>query len=154
MPEELEGTISPSQPPRVDGKEVAPNSTEYHAWELNCKRLTELYGFDNWYEWKLANWGTKWNTYDGDCDDIGNGTAVLNFQTAWSLPEPIFNEMAFMYRDLEFAIECVEEGGFFSGTINIANGIFEDNLSADDAQWKRLAEEMMGCDFSEDEDEK
>lgn len=47
----------------------------------------EKYGKDNWYDWSIAHWGTKWNSYgyDGaytpqDFDEH------IEFQTAWSRP--------------------------------------------------------------------
>ena len=42
MPKELEGTTSPSKG-NVD--------------------LIDKYGYDNWYDWCNANWGTKWGDY-------------------------------------------------------------------------------------------
>ena len=45
---------------------------------------------DRWYNWRVQNWGTKWDCYDlsiDDCD-MPNGFE-LNFNTAWSPPEEI-----------------------------------------------------------------
>ncbi len=134
MPEELENTKSPVDKPNQE--------------------LIEKYGVDNWYDWKIKNWGTKWGAYDSDMDVSTPNTIECNFQTAWSLPEPIFELIGEMYPELNFQATTVEEGGFFAGTFEIVDGIVDyDGLSNDQAQWKRLAEEMMGWDFSEDEDE-
>jgi len=35
----------------------------------------------NWYDWCVENWGTKWNSYDGNVTENGIG-----FNTAWSPP--------------------------------------------------------------------
>ena len=35
----------------------------------------------NWYDWCNENWGTKWNSYDGNVTENGIG-----FNTAWSPP--------------------------------------------------------------------
>ncbi len=144
MPKELKGTVSPSHPPHNgSGIEI----TEY---ERKCKSLIEKYGFDNWYDWCIENWGTKWNTYDGDVD-VMDDTIACTFQTAWGLPEPIFVVMGKMYPTLEFNLECVEEGGFFSGTLSIVNGVVDDSgITDDNEQWQRLAEEYMGWMFDED----
>lgn len=47
---------------------------------------------ENWYNWRIANWGTKWNACDlevdyDDVEDINNIT--YRFSTAWSPPIPI-----------------------------------------------------------------
>lgn len=51
---------------------------------------------EDWYEWRIENWGTK-----TDAMDYGDGLALrdilcgdLNFQTAWNLPIKIFEKMA------------------------------------------------------------
>jgi len=151
FPAELAGTRAPNSPPRVDGKEASPDSVEYKAWEKKSKRLIESYGHDNWYDWKVTNQGTKWGAYDySPADHCENCFA---FQTAWSTPDPIFEKLAELYPTLEFEIDVVEEGGYFSGNIIIANGEVENMLSNDDEQWKRFAEDIMGYNFDEDEDE-
>lgn len=38
----------------------------------------------NWYNWCSKNWGTKWNSYDGNVTEDGIG-----FNTAWSPPIPV-----------------------------------------------------------------
>jgi hypothetical protein len=43
----------------------------------------------NWYDWSLENWGTKWNSYDGNVTDEG-----ISFNTAWSPPTPVIVELA------------------------------------------------------------
>lgn len=44
---------------------------------------------DNWYNWNIANWGTKWNAYDVVLNEaIDNDHPFLGytFTTAWSPP--------------------------------------------------------------------
>ena len=45
---------------------------------------------DRWYNWRLANWGTKWDAYEVEIDDseMHYGFEV-SFDTAWSPPEEI-----------------------------------------------------------------
>lgn len=38
------------------------------------------YGASDWYQWRLLNWGTKWNTYE--YRQIDDNT--ITFQTAWN----------------------------------------------------------------------
>lgn len=52
---------------------------------------TETYdGFTNWYDWAVANWGTKWDvSLEGlEFTDNGDGTASITgyFDSAWAPP--------------------------------------------------------------------
>ncbi len=44
-----------------------------------CLNNVRKYGHVSWYEWSIANWGTKWNAYEQE--RIEN---ILRFETAWS----------------------------------------------------------------------
>lgn len=39
--------------------------------------------------WASENWGTKWNSYEGQVQDEG-----ISFNTAWSPPTPVIAELA------------------------------------------------------------
>lgn len=47
-------------------------------------------GFDNWYDWRVANWGTKWDvdTEGLEYKDNGDGTSEITgwFDSAWAPP--------------------------------------------------------------------
>jgi len=75
MPEELKGTSSPND---------KPNPV-----------LVEKYGADNWYDWSVANWGTKWdaNSGDGAIADQSEGSITLVFDTAWSPPITFYTKL-------------------------------------------------------------
>lgn len=63
------------------------------------------YGFTTWYNWRVANWGTKWSAYEVDAD---RPNAMISFNTAWSTPMPIFEELSRKFPDLSihFAYTC------------------------------------------------
>ena len=52
------------------------------------EELRAKYGSNNWYDWRLANWGTKWNAYDCELDAsrIKQGILEYRFDTAWGPP--------------------------------------------------------------------
>jgi hypothetical protein len=56
---------------------------------------------DRWYNWRNANWGTKWDAYSLEIDDcdMPNGFEV-NFETAWSPPEEIHTAICEQFDDL------------------------------------------------------
>lgn len=72
--------------------------------------LKEKYGYDNWYDWRNSNWGTKWNGCDQEYDPE---TEQLKFDTAWCVPEPIFAKIAEDNPDKNLDIYSEEETGWF-----------------------------------------
>jgi hypothetical protein len=82
---------------------------------LMCKRE----GRPNWYDWNIENWGTKWNALS-----INKKTKFqIEFETAWSHPEPIVIKIAEMFPDL--IIEWMyadEDTGGNCGVYKIKNG--------------------------------
>lgn len=46
------------------------------------------YGASTWYQWCIANWGTKWNVHADD-EAIIDTDGSITFETAWSAPQPI-----------------------------------------------------------------
>ena len=81
----------------------------------------ENYGHNDWYSWSVDNWGTKWNagetSYDG---------GVLEFETAWSTPEPVMIELSDMNPDITFIVEYADEDiGSNCGKYTLKGGVGE-----------------------------
>ena len=62
----------------------------------------------DWWNWRNDNWGTKWNLVPNsegnlsgyDFVDSGEDYIQLEFETAWSPPNGIYNEIWAKYPDL------------------------------------------------------
>ena len=54
--------------------------------ESKLKALTEKYGAKDWYDWRVKNWGTKWDLADGEMIREEENVYVLTGNTAWSPP--------------------------------------------------------------------
>ena len=67
----------------------------------------------DWYDWRLDNWGTKWDIYETHCTRIDANTLDLNFYTAWSPPIPIFDKLV----DMGFEVNAryLDEGWMYIG---------------------------------------
>jgi hypothetical protein len=79
----------------------------------------ELLKDEAWYNWRLENWGTKWDV-DGEVTDAGKGWISLSFSSAWSPPLAAYRAMEQTHGFAVFA-EYVEEGMGFQGTYE--NGV-------------------------------
>jgi len=100
------------------------------------------YGYGSWYDFNTENWGTKWNSYENNIEfiqDEDGARYVIEFQTAWSLPTPIFEELNDLYPELNFYIECVEEGGWFAGTLQYHGDTVVDGINESEETWEQMA---------------
>jgi hypothetical protein len=69
---------------------------------------------DNWYNWNIDNWGTKWDVgRDGDVGDVNDTMISLNFDSAWSPPIAGYEKL----EELGFTVEgyYYESGCAFCG---------------------------------------
>lgn len=48
------------------------------------------YEFPDWYDWRISNWGTKWDAYDQYKVDDN----TIAFNTAWAAPAPVMEKLA------------------------------------------------------------
>jgi hypothetical protein len=66
-----------------------------------------------WYDWRLDNWGTKWDVYETHCTRIDANTLNLNFYTAWSPPMPVYDKLVDM--GFEVTARYLDEGWGYIG---------------------------------------
>ena len=80
----------------------------------------DAYGVRTWYHWRINNWGTKWNAHSLKIVEPGLGELV--FDTAWSVPEPIFHALAAALPKHEIRIYSFDERWSFSAETIIRKG--------------------------------
>jgi hypothetical protein len=112
MPSALEGTTSPAP------KEGAPQPL--------------VDGHDNWYAWRLENWGTKWDVdLDGlEFTDNGDGTSEITgwFQSAWSPPIEAYNTFLDDMDGVYISADYHEPGMDFAGIYSDGDDQYMENL--------------------------
>ena len=54
---------------------------------------------DRWYDWRLANWDTKWDAYDVEVVDPDPENLEIEFNTAWSPPEAVCHALREKFED-------------------------------------------------------
>lgn len=78
---------------------------------------------NNWYDWNVSNWGTKWSITDwgiyttDDEDEVRCG-----FDTAWSPPEAFVKKLSLKFPDLYVGIDWEEPGMDYAGYFLYLNG--------------------------------
>ena len=82
---------------------------------FESRRLRKLHGADNWYDWSINNWGTKWNSYHDEVEYDGEESLVYKFDTAWSPPEPVIHALREKFEDLSISAFFDEPGMQIAG---------------------------------------
>ncbi|SHM90242.1 hypothetical protein [Ruminococcus flavefaciens] len=91
----------------VDFEKILPMPDTVYNGSLGI-RERELYGENNWYDWRIGNWGTKWNSYGYTENTTFQGGKII-FLTAWSAPHPILQKLSEMYPDVKMEHEWADE---------------------------------------------
>jgi len=125
----------------------------------NAIKAYEETGHTSWYDWSIANWGTKWNAYSfvpgeivEDDNEAGVFTYEFRFDTAWSPPTPVFEVLAGRpeMKDIQLGTIAFDEGWNFAWMGAIKDGVFEE--APLEATKERYAL-VYGHEYESDEDE-
>lgn len=84
---------------RIDFDKIIPMPKDLFMGAIGA-RERELYGNNNWLDWSLANWGSKWNSMPTEDPDEEYEPATLRFLTANNPPHPILQKLSEMYPDI------------------------------------------------------
>lgn len=142
---ELMDTIKGDDSP-IDFEKIIPMPSNIFRGNLGQKE-EELYGKNNWYDWSIKNWGTKWNAYEGS--EMYNG---ISFLTAWSAPFPILLKLSEMFSDVTITHYFADEDmGYNCGKFVYKKGIGEDITEFDGGsdEATRFACDVWGYDYDE-----
>lgn len=113
----------------------------------------QKYGHTTWYEWRIANWDTKWNA----CDSKLQNDNAITFETAWSAPEKVIRKLAEMYPDLMIEHWWADEdiGNNTGHTVykngSMAYGGYYENESEDAYETYILCWGESNCIYRDDE---
>lgn len=154
MPDELVGSRSPSN---------IVSQQDYDAWVIKCSQfgsdrdwekcmtqkmsddLKDKYGADNWYDWAIKNWGTKWNAYNVEVSDD-----QVMFQSAWSTPFNAMLKMSKAFPEVYISVRYFDEDfGANVGEYTLLGGDLQDEYVPDNGSEEayRLAIDIDGGDI-------
>lgn len=109
----------------------------------------KLFGYDGWYDWRLAKWGTKWDIDPNDIIieeeiDGPNATLKMTFLSAWSPPIPIYHALVAMGFKVQAA--WYEPGCMFAGRyMELSDGpmVFDYRIPYDVNERKRALPQAL-----------
>lgn len=103
---------------------VAPTDLEaYHSHPVFPEKFDMKFEGNDWYNWNIRNWGTKWDvavceddkypsTSMEEAENGENYVVHYNFETAWSRPLPALQKLSAQYPTLLFTLSYEEETGW------------------------------------------
>ena len=68
-----------------------------------------------WWDWRVQNWGTKWNSYDCEVIEMDDEQVEYTFSTAWSPPEGVIEKLREQYPDVSITAFYDEPGMEIAG---------------------------------------
>ncbi len=115
MPGEFKGVCTGGC--TIDGKKVSlwwentVNGESINVAIPNAQRVSwnRRYGADNWYDWSIKNWGTKWNAYNVTMERPSDNEVCYLFDTAWGDPRPVYDALGAKFPDLCIEVYCSGE---------------------------------------------
>ena len=103
----------------------ALEDTQSTSDEEVMKKQPWVDGHNNWYDWRVANWGTKWDVdiYDGSIQeqeelfgkDDGDKKVAFGFDSAWSPPIGACETYLQNNNDMSIRLTYYEPGMDFMG---------------------------------------
>lgn len=90
-------------------------------WGLGKQAYQNIqkYGCPTWYEWRIQNWGTKWNASSAE---IAEGR--LSFLTAWNAPKAVMEKLSQMFPTVSIHHTWADEDiGHNCGECTYQNGV-------------------------------
>lgn len=141
-------TIHPT--PKVLTNTDSPSKDE----KLN-KANIEKYGYGDWYEFHIGEWGTKWDLGSDTRMTIQKDSILYSFASAWSPPISIVSKLAKRFPMLSFELTYCEPGMAFAGVFTAEGKEEEDacyNQSDAVAEYRKIAE-PLGCWWEPEEEE-
>ncbi len=82
-PQELVDTVAGSM----------AHGPERDAHQAQMKSNIEKYGYKDWYDWNVANWGTKWDFNLENVERQDPNTVTASFESAWAPPTGAYEKL-------------------------------------------------------------
>ena len=104
------------------------------------------YGYDNWYDWCINEWGTKWDVGEGNgIQTWDDHELIVYFDSAWAPPLAAYEK----FLDLGFTVYATyyEPGSAFAGIYEDGNDDYYDLSSMDSGDVKQQLPQELDDTF-------
>ncbi len=111
----------------IDFNKIRPEPDGLYQGEVGT-RERKLYGDMNWLDWRIKNWGTKWNSYG--YSEKNTQEFEIRFMTANDEPKLLLMALSRKYPDIVIEHQWADEDfGFHCGfrTLNAGVRLYESN---------------------------
>lgn len=127
--------------------------TDNNKSEEELKKLEKKYGYNNWYDWRIHNWGTKWDATNSHVILEDENNIKIFFDTAWCPPMTWLFYVIKLYPKLDVTIRFIDSLGGLIGIYQLENekvildgyfndyNCYEENGDFDEVISKRLVEQ-------------
>jgi len=83
---------------------IARGSNDSEKTKEQQKKNIEKYGFKDWYDWRLENWGIKWDI-KAILEEKTKNTLRYYFSSPWEPPLEGLRKISELFHNLKFEIE-------------------------------------------------
>lgn len=133
----------------------------YDKWS-NKEQLAHDLKFqgNNSYDWNIREWDTKWDAndveiYEAPDFSLPNASIGIQFSTAWSIPEKVFEAMVRQFPTLDFDIECEEEQGWGATFVSEAGSLITTaswDIPDSHADYEERGRDCWACESGDEDD--
>ena len=140
-------------------REIGKEPEEYYKLGEQYYKNYQKYGYTSWYSWCIEHWGTKWNALNIDFNgmypinpETDKYAANYEFDTVWTEPFAVFEEIIEKFPELEFEMVSAGENYSEATIVRGKDGELDfDEFEGDKAH--DMAVEIWGYDPDEEEEE-
>lgn len=102
---------------------------------------------ENWYDWCVSHWGTKWDIGEPFIgDDVEEDAITFGFDTAWAPPVEAFQHWAEQDGRVTYRLSYIETGMGFVGWHSYDGDCFDEDYREHgqdpDGYWEMAADEF------------
>ena len=109
---------------------------------------------ENWYDWCVSNWGTKWDIHEAFVgDDTEEDSIQFSFDSAWAPPVDAFRHWAEQDGRVTYRLTYMEPGMGFVGWDSYDGEYFDEDYveqSQDEERFWEMAAEEFGYERDEE----
>lgn len=136
----------------IDLGRIIPEPEGLFMGDLGVEEMKK-YKDNNWYDWRIKHWNTKWNAYGFEPPAFSGDTGTMTFRTANCSPFPVIFKLSQKYPDVEIDLRYADEDiGYNVGEITVCAGELIDDNSPQygSATAQELAADILGLNLDFD----